>query len=1059
MEETVIRNDRDCAAEVGTSEVRNVWRKLLLDPHVLASAGGVLLLGLTRLPGSPESVGWSRGPAEIAVVLLILVALAALRGARREADGRVWSVLAAGYGAWLTAEACLVFPGVEAGGETLRILLDLGKVAFFYLVFVALREMVARDRGDLGGTGVQQVVDRLVGIPLFVGLLAYFVLVPARLDPSVSQVQLSQGGFYAALNGALALSCLVCAAVLRRLRYHLVALLLGLGFLGWGAVEVLQVVHALRESPVTGDRLTSFLWLVPFALAILANRVWALVDASIGRKGRVIEGPVDLHVTTIVVLVLPLLLAVFHITGYAFEILSPASRGARDVTVILVLVMDALLIPLLWALSRNERRIRALVDHVPEAILLVDGESGTVVHANPVARELLGLTPERLEGRNLEELGLEPDPPGPTADGSTLRERLCRAVAGGEPVVFEWDFVRGDGERLPCEVRISVLPELDHRLRVALHDIRGQKALLEEARRLSQALAQSSDLVMITDREGRIEWVNDGFVKITGYTREEAVGRTPRILSSGRHGESFFREMWGTITAGKVYRGILINRRKDGRIYHDERVITPLKDEAGRVVSFIATGRDVTGRMEDQARLQYLASHDVLTGLPNRAFFLERLRHALVIARRHRRRIAVVFLDLDEFKTLNDGLGHEVGDAVLKEVARSLRNVVRAEDTVARLGGDEFVVLAEEVADRGEAAALVERLCALSGTPLRVGGRDLRISFTCGVALFPEDGFGAEELLRNADLAMYEAKRQRRGGYRFYTPELASEPRERLSIGQLLPGAAARGELFLEYQPCFDLTTGRVVCLEALIRWQSPELGRVPPDRFIPFAEASGVIVSLGTWVLEEACRTAAAWPSLDGGTPGVSVNVASVQLEADSFTETLSSILERTGLPPWNLTLELTERLLVEDNAGTLRTLADCSALGVGITIDDFGTGYSSLAYLDRFPITGIKIDRAFVTRVEEAGSVPRVLEAIVKVAQAQGSKVVAEGVETEVQLEVVRRLGCDLGQGYLLGPPLSVRELGSFLAAGGRAGVKSESTEGNASRFSVSGRRTSGR
>ncbi|HHQ47420.1 MAG TPA: EAL domain-containing protein, partial [Acidobacteria bacterium] len=507
------------------------------------------------------------------------------------------------------------------------------------------------------------------------------------------------------------------------------------------------------------------------------------------------------------------------------------------------------------------------------------------------------------------------------------------------------------------------------------------------------------------------------------------IGATPKILNSGRHDREFFKDLWRTISSGETYRGVIINRRKNGTIYYDERVITPMMDSRGNITGYIATGRDVTGRIRDQERLQHLASHDVLTGLPNRALFFERLRHALTTAKRHRRRLAVVYMDLDDFKTINDGLGHAVGDAVLRAVAKSLSAVTRIEDTAARIGGDEFVVLAEEIVNREEAAALAERLCSLSNAPLKIGEHQLHLSITAGIALFPDDAVTVKDLLIRADTAMYQAKRQNPGGFRFYDAEMAISPQERLAIGQLLPGAAERGELRLEYQPCFDLHSGTATCMEALLRWHSPELGAVPPDRFIPVAEASKTIISLGYWILEEACRQAASWPLIDGKRPGVAVNVSALQLESGGFMERLAEILERTGLPPWNLTLELTERMLIEDSAEVLRALADFAAMGVRVSIDDFGTGYSSLSYLNKFTLDSIKIDRSFISALDEGTSVPSVIEAIIKMSHAHGAKVVAEGVETEVQLELVRHLGCDLCQGFLLSKSIVAEEVVPFL------------------------------
>ncbi len=997
------------------------------DPYVWISSAGAGLAATLGLSQGGARGGFMAGCVSI---VLLAVALTALKGSLQQHDGYVWRNLVIAYTVWLAGEVAQILGGVLHVTRASGLAMDLAYFGSAYFVFVALSDLSLVDQYGMLRSRHVRVVTRLAAASLFLGTAVYFVVIPVWYAAWPYHASVSSVLARSLLDVTVMMAAFVGAATFRQTRYRMFGRLLGLAFLGWGCFDLLRVAGLREGFPAGRETWAGLLWFLAYVPAIAANRVWRwpVFESWEPQLGSRAHGGSAVPFSRTVVFV-PFLLVVSHFVGYRLHFLSPACRVPRDVTVMFVVLMAALTLMVQSVVARTDDRLRALVEDAPEAIVIADAGSGHVIHSNPQASSLLGYTRGELSRMRLPDLGRRPSAESADEGAWPIGQELRDGDEEDQSQLFEWTVVAKDGREIPCEVHVSRIPQTAGYLRVSIFDMSERKKLEAEMRKLSQALTQTSDLVIITDAHGIIQWVNDGFTKISGYSREEAIGATPRLLNSGRHDRSFFKDLWETIRRGDDYHGILINRRKDGSIYYDERTITPLRDASGRITSYIATGREVKGRSKDQARLQHLASHDILTDLPNRALFFEKAVHTLLTARRHRRRFAIVFVDIDDFKTINDSLGHGAGDAVLKAVARRLTDLVRVEDTVSRFGGDEFVVLADEIANRDEAAVLAERLCRMSRTPVEIGDRELNISISSGIALFPDDGTTLEDLVRRADLAMYEAKRRQPGSYRFYSPRMRVAPKERLLIRQLVAGAADRGELSVMFQPCFDLRTGRVACFEALLRWHSRELGDVSPERFIPIAESSGAIVALGEWVLEEACRHAAGWPVIHGSRPGVSVNVASPQLEQSDFMDRVAAILERTSLPPWDLTLELTERLLIEDSAEVLRALGDFATMGIELSIDDFGTGYSSMSYLDRFHAKSIKIDRSFIEKVDETSSVPAMIDAIIKMAHANGSKVVAEGVELPIQLGLLRKLGCDMCQGFLLCRPLRADAVVPFL------------------------------
>lgn len=557
----------------------------------------------------------------------------------------------------------------------------------------------------------------------------------------------------------------------------------------------------------------------------------------------------------------------------------------------------------------------------------------------------------------------------------------------------------------------------------ANRDLRERVAALHRARDelklYATVFTNACEGMVITDGSARIVAANPAFTEITGYALDDVLGRTPALLSSGRQDEAYYRGMWSTLATEGQWRGEIWNRRRDGEVFPEWLSITAVRDQAGLASHYIGIFSDITERKAAEARIHHLAHHDALTCLPNRLLLQDRLEQAILQARRKRRQAAVMFIDLDRFKLINDSLGHEVGDRLLKQVALRCVDAVRDTDTVARLGGDEFVVVLPEVADAQEAALVARKLVAALGAAYRLDSHELTVTASIGIALYPDDGATASILLRNADAAMYGSKEGGRNHYRFYSSDLDSTSLGELLLENQLRGAVDRGELRLYYQPKVAAASGQVVGAEALLRWQHPELGVLPPGRFVPAAEASGLIVPIGAWVLREACRQMRQW--LDAGLAPVpvAVNLSAQQFAQQDIVQLVRDSLAEQRLPSELLELELTETMLMRDFARTDEVLAQLRAMGVRLAIDDFGSGYSSLAYLKLFDVDVLKMDRSFIGDIGSDTDDGKLAAAVIALAHSLDCQVVAEGVETAFQRDFLASHHCDQLQGYLFGRP----------------------------------------
>ncbi len=675
----------------------------------------------------------------------------------------------------------------------------------------------------------------------------------------------------------------------------------------------------------------------------------------------------------------------------------------------------------------QEERLGRVLDHSPNEIYVFANDSLKFLQANKGACDNLGYSAEEMNA--LTPVDIAP---------SFTRERfveLLQPLRDGnrEQLTFETIHYRKNGTHYPVEIRLQLAHEEYPPVFVAIvQDSTERKRAETQMSKLSGAVEQTADAVMITDSQGEIEYVNAAFETISGYGRGEAVGSKPSLIKSGMHDAAFYRRMWSVLRRGGVFQDVLINRRKSGELYYEEKTITPLKNENGRITHYISTGKDITDRMETQERLHHLAYHDLLTGLPNRAMLSDRLQHALTRASRARERLAVLILDLDRFKVINDTLGHDIGDRLLRAIAARVQSCVRDSDTLARLGGDEFAVLLEDVTGAGQISAVATEILDQFARPVVVEEHELFVTPSIGIGIYPDDGDDMLSILKNADTAMFRAKEHGGNTYQFYASDMGAKALQRLTLETGLRRALARNEFVLHYQPQFDLHTGDITTIEALVRWQHPDLGLVPPADFMRLLEETGLIVPIGEWVLQTACVQNKIWQDQCRGLLRIAINVSPRQFRHGSdLVQLVANALKKSGLEGRHLELELTESTVMENVQAAVDTMDALSAMGVRIAIDDFGTGYSSLNHLKRFPISTLKVDRSFVQDITRDPDDAAMVSTIAAMGHHLMLQVVAEGVESEAQLDFLRKCDCDVVQGYLLGRPLSAEEMTDFLTA----------------------------
>lgn len=582
-------------------------------------------------------------------------------------------------------------------------------------------------------------------------------------------------------------------------------------------------------------------------------------------------------------------------------------------------------------------------------------------------------------------------------------------------------------------------------------EVSNHKLTAENLHKISQAIEQSPVSVMITDLDGTIEYVNPQLCKITGYSEEEIIGQNPRIMKSGHTPQVQFKNMWHAITSGKSWSGELYNKKKNGDLFWENVTISPIKNKNNKSTHYLAIKEDISLRKDYEERLMYQASYDKLTDLPNRTLAYDRIQQAIATATREQKHIAILYMDFDHFKNINDTLGHSAGDEFLRYMAGRLKASVRDFDTVARLGGDEFLIMLLEVDETRDVhgAANEERTVKLGSfedivknkaesilrhvaKPCQIQNMEFSVTASVGVAIFPQDGDDPHVLLRNADTAMYRSKRKGRNTYEVFTPEMGDVVMKRVEIDNKLRHALEGGDFYLKYQALMDAETRSIVGAEALIRWDDEELGIVSPEEFVPLAEESGLIVEIGDWVLDTALANVKKWRQSSGREDFyIAINLSSRQFRGKDIVKNISDALKLYDLPGSCLELEITERLLMKDVPHVIGLLNQFREMGIRLSIDDFGTGYSSLSYLKRFPFDVLKIDKAFVSDIGEDPDDTALCEAIIAMAHSLGLSIIGEGVETREQFEFLNQRGVETIQGYYVSEPMINDEFLKFVAS----------------------------
>ena len=720
------------------------------------------------------------------------------------------------------------------------------------------------------------------------------------------------------------------------------------------------------------------------------------------------------------------------------DISIPDSMFRPTLLAVIVSIFTALLIVLVMVaavagrtqenarrLRESEYRMRNILETTQEGFLRIDRDM-TVVEVNAAYCVMLGRMRDNVIGRRATEFFA----PESVAVFMTQMPKREAGLSSSYEIVM----VRPDGTMRHCNFNGTPIYDADGERQgsfALVSDITDRIAHEAYVRRAVAVFENTAEGVVTTDERGVIQSVNPAFERITGFSAAEAVGNRPAMMKSGRHAEAYYQQMWAEINQSGQWQGEIWNRRKNGEIFPEWLTISAVRDAQGRVQNYIGVFSDISDIKRSAAELERLAHYDPLTDLANRLLFGAQLRHALGRAARRSDLLAVMEIDLDGFKNVNDTLGHPAGDKLLQIVARRLREVLRNEDIVARLGGDEFAIVMESLGSADDAAIVAGKIIAAVAEPLDLDGQAARVTSSIGIALFPADGSDATTLLKAADTAMYVGKRDGRNTYRFYDAHMSAAVRQRHELEQGLRLAIERDELELWYQPQIDLARCRVVGAEALVRWRHPERGLMPPAEFLQVASDTGLIVPLGEWVLRTACRQLRSWQAEGIVLDHIAVNVDGQQVVRSDFVATVEAVLAETGLPPERLELEITESFLLENAENGMGMVACFAGMGVHTAIDDFGTGYSSLAYLKYLHVDSLKIDKSFIDDLPQDSAGAAIVQAIARLGRGLALQLVAEGVETAAQLAYVRQVGCDLVQGYYFSRPLPADQFATWLAS----------------------------
>ncbi|MCG8311690.1 MAG: EAL domain-containing protein [Pseudomonadales bacterium] len=669
--------------------------------------------------------------------------------------------------------------------------------------------------------------------------------------------------------------------------------------------------------------------------------------------------------------------------------------------------------------KQNEEKFKALTEQANDAITVADAE-GNYTFVNSTFCQMMGFSEEELLGMTVF------DVKAPEQDHASF-DRTKGSREGTSVEVF---LQRKDGSIFISEViGKNIIFEGKPQVLGTIRDITDQVRKEEKIRTLSQAIEQSPVSVVITDPQGVIEYVNRAAEKATGYSQDAIIGSHLQKLKPDSIEDHPFDHLWSELKQGKPWEGELLTRKKDGDQFWEYGHFSLVKDEYGKTIHYLAVKEDISLRKTHEEKILQQAHYDSLTGLPNRFLSLDRLQQLINDSSRYGDKAALLFLDLDDFKKVNDTLGHDSGDQLLIEAASRLKTVVRSGDTVGRLGGDEFIVLLGGLKDAADARHVAENLLERFRNAFKINERELLLTTTVGIAIYPQDGTTASELMRNADSAMYHAKDQGRNTYSFFTEDMNREVSHRLALEEQIHGALTRDEFHVRFQPIIDVAADKIIGAEALLRWQNPALGCVPPDEFIPIAEQTGLIIPIGQFVLTEALCKAARWQEQYDKDFRLTINFSPRQFRDPKLVEMVKTAMDEAKVPRTTLELEITEGVLMSGHSYIDDAISALNQLDISIAMDDFGTGYSSLSYLRNYPFDVLKIDRSFIHELSTSADDRELISAIVAMAHGLKLKVVAEGVETKDQLQYLQTLGCDYAQGFLFGEAITAAAMDELL------------------------------
>lgn len=678
-------------------------------------------------------------------------------------------------------------------------------------------------------------------------------------------------------------------------------------------------------------------------------------------------------------------------------------------------------------------RYRSLFEQMSQGVLYHDTH-GRITSANPAAQRILDLSLEEMR----KTLSLTKPWQAIHEDGSNFSEETLPshiALKTGQAVHNVVMGIFHPTKKTYRWIRIDAIPhfksgqEKPDEVFTTFSDITAAKQNEEEHRMAAAVFQNTAEAVFITNKTDLIVTANKAFLEITGYMEEEVLNQPLQILRPEDHENDSYTAMETSLKKTGLWQGEITMRRKKGDAFPAWLTTSAVRDDCGRLTHHVSLFSDITSLKRSRDQLDFLAFHDPLTHLPNRRLFNDRLDHALKRAEREGHQVALYFLDLDRFKMINDSLGHPIGDILLQQVAERICGLVRKGDTVARLGGDEFMIILDKVDGVQGSKVFAHKLMSTFISPFLLKGHEFRITVSMGISLYPQDGKDPATLIKNADTAMYQAKEEGRNNYAFYTPALTTAVSERLTLGTELHSAMKKNELVLYYQPQYSLKTGKLIGAEALIRWQHPKHGLLLPAQFIPYAEESDLIVTLGEWVLKTACRQILLWQKNAHAVKRVAVNISGVQFLRGELVKTVRNALRQSGLNPSHLELEITENLFMKNTQWPIKALKELKNLGVTLVIDDFGTGYSPLSYLKLLPIDKLKIDQSFIRDIPGDLNDRAITRAVLALAHGLNHKVIAEGVETQAQQNYLKSLHCDESQGFLYSPAVTA-EMFSNLA-----------------------------